>query len=236
MALWAISDLHLALNMNKPMDIFGDNWYKHEEKIEKNWINSVSHEDTVLIAGDISWSMKMEDGMIDLEWIHNLPGEKILIRGNHDYWWHSITKLNNLYDDMHFIQNNFFNYNDYAICGTRGWICPGSANFSEHDRKIYNREINRLRLSLDSAVNNGYSKIIVMMHYPPTNDKLENTEFIDVFNEYKVKKVIYGHLHGPSLNNLFEGIHSNIEYIVTSADYLDFKPKLICLDDIVIKP
>ena len=231
MALWAISDLHLALNMNKPMDIFGDNWYKHEEKIERNWIDSVSDDDTVLIAGDISWSMKMEDGMVDLEWIHNLPGEKILIRGNHDYWWNSITKLNNLYDDMHFIQNNFFNYQDYAICGTRGWNCPGSANFTEHDEKIYNREINRLRLSLDSAVKNGYEKIIVMMHYPPINDKSENTGFIDVFNEYKVKKVIYGHLHGPSLNNLFEGVHSNIEYIVTSADYLDFKPKLINLED-----
>lgn len=227
MALWAISDLHLALSTNKPMDIFGENWYKHEEKIKENWLRLVSENDTVLIAGDISWSMRIENGMADLEWIHNLPGKKIFIKGNHDYWWNSITKLNNLYEDMNFIQNNFFNYEDYAICGTRGWLCPGSTNFSKRDEKIYNREINRLRLSLDSAVKSGYEKILVIMHYPPTNDKFEDTDFIDIFHEYKVEKVIYGHLHGPSLKNLFEGVHSNIEYIVTSADYLNFTPKPI---------
>ena len=172
MALFAISDLHLDLNGDKPMDIFGDKWLKHDEKIKNNWLKKINDEDTVLIAGDISWSMKMENGMQDLEWIHNLPGRKIMIKGNHDFWWSSITKLNNLYEDMNFIQNNFFSYEDYAICGTRGWTCPGGENFSQHDEKIYNRELNRLRLSLDAAVKSGFKKFIVMIHYPPMNENL----------------------------------------------------------------
>lgn len=224
MALWAISDLHLALNSDKPMDIFGDKWEKHHEKIKENWLSKISEQDTVLIAGDISWSMNISEGLEDLEWIHNLPGKKILIKGNHDYWWSSITKLNSLYDDMNFIQNNFFNYKDVAICGTRGWNCPGAARFAEHDEKIYNRELIRLRISLDEAKRNGYSKFIVMLHYPPTNDKFEETKLISIVKEYNVAKVIYGHLHGPSLNRLYEGNIEGVEYIVTSCDYLDFDP------------
>ena len=224
MALWAISDLHLAINSDKPMDIFGDIWEKHHEKIKENWLKKVSTEDTVLIAGDISWSMNISEGGSDLEWIHNLPGKKILIKGNHDYWWSSITKLNSLYDDMNFIQNNFFVYKDFAICGTRGWNCPGSARFTGHDEKIYNRELIRLRISLDEAVKNGYSKFIVMLHYPPTNDKFEETKLISIVKEYNVAKVIYGHLHGPSLNRLYEGNIEGVEYIVTSCDYLNFDP------------
>mgnify|MGYP001608164671 FL=1 len=202
MALWAISDLHLSINSDKPMDIFGDKWSNHNEKIKKNWISKVSADDTVLIAGDISWSMNISDGVEDLDWIHELPGEKILIKGNHDYWWSGITKLNALYDDMNFIQNNFFSYKDFAICGTRGWNCPGNTRFTTHDEKIYNREIIRLRISLDEAVKKGYNKFIVMLHYPPTNDTFEETELIRVIKEYNVCKVIYGHLHGPSLNKI----------------------------------
>ena len=165
----------------------------------------------MLIAGDISWSMSIDEGMSDLEWIHKLPGKKILIKGNHDYWWSSITKLNSLYSDIDFIQNNFFNYKDFAICGTRGWNCPGSARFTTHDEKIYDRELIRLRLSLDEAVKKGYTKIIVMLHYPPTNDKFEETEIIRILKEYNVDRVIYGHLHGPSLNRLYEGNIEGVE-------------------------
>jgi len=224
MALWAISDLHLAINSDKPMDIFGDKWANHDEKIKENWLSKVAPCDTVLIAGDISWSMSMDDGIEDLEWIHKLPGTKILIKGNHDYWWSSITKLNSLYEDMDFIQNNFFSYKDVAICGTRGWNCPGSTRFSTHDEKIYDRELIRLRLSLDAAVKKGFTKIIVMLHYPPTNDKFEETELIKIVKEYNVARVIYGHLHGPSLNRLYEGNIEGVEYIVTSCDYLNFDP------------
>lgn len=227
MALYAISDLHLALTGDKPMDVFGDKWFKHHEKIQENWINIVKEEDTVLVAGDISWSMRMEDGREDLEFIHKLPGKKIFVKGNHDYWWTSITKLNSMYEDMNFIQNNFFTYEDYAICGTRGWITPSSSKFTAHDKKVYERELIRLTLSLDMAKKDGYSKIIVMLHYPPTNEGCEDTGFIDILRDYDVEKVIYGHLHGYGLNNVFEGVKEDVEYILTSCDYINFTPKKI---------
>lgn len=224
MALFAISDLHLSSTSEKPMDVFGDKWYKHDEKIKENWLKSINDQDTVLIAGDISWSMKMEEGKEDLEFIHKLPGRKIFIKGNHDYWWTSITKLNSLYDDMDFIQNNFFSYEDYAICGTRGWVTPSSSKFTAHDKKIYDRELIRLRLSLDLAVKANFKKIIVMVHYPPTNEGFNDLGFIDIFKEYNVERVIYGHLHGYGLNNVFEGIKDGIEYMLTSCDYINFDP------------
>lgn len=227
MALYAISDLHLASTGDKPMDVFGDKWYKHHEKIKDNWDSMVKEEDTVLVAGDISWSMRMEDGREDLEFIHQLPGKKIFVKGNHDYWWTSITKLNSMYEDMNFIQNNFFAYGDYAICGTRGWITPSASKFTTHDKKVYDRELIRLTLSLDMAKKAGYSKYIVMIHYPPTNESFQDAGFIDIFKTYGVEKVIYGHLHGYGLNNVFEGIKDGVEYILTSCDYINFSPKKI---------
>lgn len=224
MSLFAISDLHLDQSGNKPMYIFGKNWFEHDKKIKCNWINKVKDEDTVLISGDISWSMDMKNGFLDLDWIHSLPGRKILIKGNHDYWWNSITKLNSLYSDINFIQNNFFVYEEYAICGTRGWSCPGNENFTEHDEKIYNRELLRLRNSLDSSVKNGYKKFIVMLHYPPIGERFMNSGFIDIFKEYGIKKVIYGHLHGEALSKAINGLVDGVEYILTSSDYINFNP------------
>ncbi|MFL0249671.1 metallophosphoesterase [Clostridium neuense] len=225
MALYAISDLHLDFSGDKPMNVFGQFWDKHDEKIKNNWLNHIKDEDTVLIAGDISWSINIEDGKKDLDWVHELPGRKIISKGNHDYWWTSINKLNNMYEKISFIQNNFFTYKDYAICGTRGWISRDFDGFDEHDDKIYNREILRLKLSLDSAVKAGYNKIIVMIHYPPFNDKYEDSEFTDVVESYGVEKVIYGHIHGPALKNV-NGyfVKNNVEYILTSCDYLNFEP------------
>jgi predicted phosphohydrolase len=227
MSLFAISDLHLALSGDKPMDVFGDQWYKHDEKIKNNWLELIDENDTVLIGGDISWSMRMEEGIQELQWIQKLPGRKIIIKGNHDYWWGSINKLNGLFEDMNFIQNNFFSYEDYAICGTRGWICPGGDKFTLQDDKIYKRELNRLRLSLECAKKEGYAKLICMIHYPPTNEKFEDSGFIDIFKEYKVEKVIYGHLHGHSLYRVLKGERDNIEYFITSSDYLNFRPTKI---------
>ncbi|BAH08237.1 hypothetical protein CKR_3186 [Clostridium kluyveri NBRC 12016] len=224
MALFAISDLHLDITGNKPMGIFGYNWIEHDVKIKKNWIDNISGEDTILVAGDISWSMNIKSGFGDLEWIHNLTGRKILVKGNHDYWWSSITKLNNLYKDMNFIQNNFFVYEDYAICGTRGWICPGSENFSTHDNKIYNRELLRMKNSLNSAVKAGYSKFIAMIHYPPIGEKFMHSDFKCMFEKYGVEKVIYGHLHGESLSKSITGVINGVEYILTSTDYINFNP------------
>lgn len=224
MALYAISDLHLALNANKPMDVFGDHWYKHHEKIRTNWTSKITPEDTVLIGGDISWSISIDEGMEDLAWINELPGRKLIIKGNHDYWWSGITKLNKLYENMHFIQNNYFTYEDYAVCGTRGWICPSGNGLSQKDEKIYAREQIRLRLSLDAAVKAGYNKFICMIHYPPTNERFEDSAFTKIFEEYSVEKVIYGHLHGPSLNRVLQGKRNNVEYIMTSCDFINFDP------------
>ena len=224
MALYAISDLHLAFTTDKPMDIFGDKWLKHDEKIKNNWLNKITDEDTVLIAGDISWSMNQEDSEGDLNWVDSLPGKKIISKGNHDYWWSGITKLNNKYEKTKFLQNNFYVYEDYAICGSRGWILDSSDKFTEKDKKILNREIIRLRLSLDGAKKAGYEKIIVMLHYPPTNEKREPSVFTDLFNEYKVEKVIYGHIHGPGLTNAINEELFGVHYIMTSCDFLNFDP------------
>ncbi len=223
-ALYAISDLHLDLNGDKPMDIFGENWQNHSEKIKVNWLKTITEEDTVLIAGDISWSMKMEDGLKELQWIHQLPGRKIFIKGNHDYWWGSISRLNSLYEDMNFIQNNFFSYGEYAICGTRGWAFPDGENFTQKDQKIYERELIRLKLSIDCAVNAGYRKFIIMLHFPPLNDKQATSGFVDIINEIKPKTVIYGHLHGASLETAFNGMKDGVEYLITSSDYIGFNP------------
>lgn len=228
MALYTISDLHLGFNVEKPMDIFGDKWKDHCEKIKTNWIAQIKEDDTVLIAGDISWSLKADDSKYDLDWIDALPGRKIISKGNHDYWWGSISKLNTLYENTKFLQNNFYVYEDYAVCGTRGWICPGSDKFTTKDDKIFKRELIRLRLSLESAKKEGFNKFIVMLHYPPTNEKFEESDIIKLLKEYNVEKVIYGHLHGPVLyGEVLNGNLDGIEYILTSADYLNFNPKRI---------
>lgn len=228
MALYTISDLHLGFNVEKPMDIFGDKWKNHCEKIKENWLSKIRDDDMVLIAGDISWSLREEDSKYDLDWINELPGKKIISKGNHDYWWNSISKLNAMYENTKFLQNNFYVYEDYAICGTRGWICPGSDKFTAKDDKIYKREIIRLKLSLNAAKNQGYDKIIVMLHYPPTNEKFQKSDFVNIIEEYGVEKVIYGHLHGPVLQGkLLNGLWDGVEYILTSADYIDFDPKKI---------
>ncbi|MBE6048166.1 MAG: serine/threonine protein phosphatase [Clostridium sp.] len=224
MALYAISDLHLAFNNNKPMDIFGEKWSNHDVKIKTNWLSKINEDDMILIAGDISWAMREDESMMDLQWIEDLPGKKIISKGNHDYWWNSITKLNSKFKNTKFLQNNYYVYKDYAICGSRGWICPGSDKFTQKDEKIYLRELIRLRLSLDSAKKAGFNKIIVMIHYPPTNEKFEQSDIVKLLKEYNVEKVVYGHLHGAALRRVLNGVNDGIEYIMTSGDYIDFDP------------
>ncbi|WP_313121023.1 metallophosphoesterase [Proteiniclasticum ruminis] len=227
MALYAISDLHLSLSGDKPMDVFSEEWKNHDVRIRENWLKKVKEEDTVLLAGDLSWSMKLQGGKEELDFVAGLPGRKIIIKGNHDYWWGSITKLNSMYDNMDFIQNNFFAYEDYAICGTRGWVLPGSSLFKEEDEKIFRREVLRLKMSLDAAKKRGFQKFIVMIHYPPVNETFKDSEFTDIFEEYGVEKVIYGHLHGKSLQRVMTGERKGVEYILTSCDYIGFDPVLI---------
>lgn len=223
MSLYAIGDLHFSTAVNKPMNIFGDNWDNHEEKIINSWKSKVNVEDTVLIVGDTSWAINMNEAEEDLNIIHNLPGKKIYVKGNHDYWWTTVAKLNKLYDDMSFLQNNFYQYEEYAICGTRGWICPNDVKFTEDDEKIYKREAHRLKLSLDAAKKAGFKKIIVITHYPPTNDKLDPSLFTEIYESYGVEKVVYGHLHGKeSFKMGLKGIRNEVEYNLVSCDYVDF--------------
>ena len=198
MSLYAIGDLHFSTLVEKPMNIFGDKWDKHEEKIISSWKDNVKEDDVVLVLGDTSWGINLTEAKPDLDIISNLCGNKIFIKGNHDYWWSSLSKINAVYesDDMNFIQNGYFTYGDYAICGSRGWLCPNEVKFDSNDMKIYRREVLRLEMSIQSAIQNGCNNIIVITHYPPTNDQLEESEFTKLYEKYNVKKVIYGHLHG----------------------------------------
>lgn len=224
MNLYAIGDLHFSTSVNKPMDVFGKNWIGHEEKLIEDWKEKVSDEDLVLVLGDTSWGINLDEARSDLDIIDNLPGKKIFIKGNHDYWWTTVTALNKQYDNMSFLQTNFYEYKDYAICGGRGWICPNDFKFDENDAKIYKREENRIRISLEAAKKKGHTKFIVITHYPPTNDKLEESLFTKLYEEYKVEKVIYGHLHGKeSFKMGLRGVRNGIEYILASCDYTDFK-------------
>ncbi len=221
--LFAIADLHFDGMQDKPMGVFGSNWENHIEKIISNWQEVVSDEDIVLVPGDISWAMYLKEALADLRTIHELPGKKVLLRGNHDFWWERIKYLNSLYDNMMFLQNNSFCFEKFCICGSRGWICPGSKNFEEKDMKIFTREVARLELSLQSV--NSDRDIIVMMHYPPFNESNEENEIIEMLNKYGVKKVVYGHLHDKySFENTIIGEKWGIGFQLVSADYLNFTP------------
>ena len=227
MSLYAISDLHLSFYKEKPMDIFDSVWKNHPQKILENWNSTVSQNDTVLVPGDVSWGKNLQEAIPDLNFIDNLNGKKILLTGNHDYYWNSTQKLNEMFESMSFLKNNYFVYENYLICGTRGWICPGDTRYTDHDKKIYLREVGRLKLSIESAVNsNEYNdNIILMMHFPPTNDKHDKSDFLKLIEHYNIKKVIYGHLHGKKkYDNSFTGIKNNVDYSLVSADFLGFTP------------
>lgn len=228
MSIFAIGDLHLAFDerIEKPMDVFGDAWRDHYLKLRQSWLENITEDDTVIICGDISWGLKLDEAMADLEWIHNLPGTKIITKGNHDLWWSSISKLNKLFDDIHFLQNtSVLTKEGVAVCGSRGWICPGSDGFGEHDQKIYDREAHRLELSLQEAEKLGAKQIIAALHYPPTNDKHQESEFTRLLSEYGVKTCLYGHLHGKdAFKNGIKGIYNGVEYRLVSLDYLEACP------------
>ena len=228
MSIYAISDLHLSFNTNKPMNIFGDNWDNHEKKIRENWLEKVKEEDTILLPGDFSWGMTFEEAKLDFEYLNRLPGRKIMLKGNHDYWWGTLNKIkaffkSNNFNDIDILYNNSYLVEDKIICGTRGWTISGN---DEENEKIYKRELLRLEISLKDGINKyGESKeIIVCMHYPPTNDTLmENSEFIQIMKKYNVKKCVYGHLHGEAHKEAIEGDIGGIEIKLISCDYTGFK-------------
>lgn len=228
MAIFAIGDLHFPGGQEKPMNVFGSHWDDHVSQIITRWKQVVNPEDLVLIPGDISWAMHFEQAKADLSVIAELPGEKVLLRGNHDYWWSSIGKIRGwLPDTMHALQNDAFRWRNVMICGTRGWIFPTELNLPEEaDMKIYNREQIRLELSLQQARDEKLP-IIVMMHYPPLLKDTLNTAFTEMLEKYQVSLCCYGHLHDTGIFSAFQGKHHNIAYHLVSCDAIDFTPKLI---------
>lgn len=224
MSIYAISDLHLSFGekVEKPMDIYGSKWVNHAERLYENWQQTITSTDTVLIAGDVSWGLRMNEALPDLQWIDELPGRKIIVKGNHDLWWASTNKLNKMFNSITFLQNQYCKVENFALCGSRGWSCPGSDEFNVQDEKIYNRELLRMGFSLEAAKFGKEKNIIVVMHYPPTNDKLQPSGFTKLFEKYGVKTVVYGHLHGK--DGFVKGLKGNlngVEYKLSSLDYLD---------------
>ena len=233
MKIYAISDLHLSFNCDKPMDIFGGNWEGYIDKIKENWISKVTDEDIVLIAGDISWAMKLEEVGKDLEWIDSLPGTKIIIKGNHEYWWKSISSVRLILpESIKAIQNDAIKIGNNIFCGSRGWVVPEKGReLEEEDLKIYKREVERMKLTLMSAktLRQEGDKVFLMIHFPPYNLEKEDSEFTKLFDEYGVDYVIFGHLHGYVKCDLIT-FKNSIKYFFTSCDHIGNDPVLIYED------
>jgi predicted phosphohydrolase len=238
MALYAISDLHLAMSIEKPMDIFGARWANYMEKLKENWRRIVKDEDYVIVPGDISWATYLEQAYEDFKFMHELPGRKIISKGNHDYWWTTKSKLDkyineNGFTSISFMHNNSYRIGNAAVCGTRGWEMPGEIGFSSEDVKIYQRELQRLELSLKDAQSkmsagtgseeNG-ATLIAALHYPPYNSKGEFSGFLEIMKKYGVKLCIYGHLHGEACRDAVEEVVDGIVFRLVSADHLGFAP------------
>lgn len=230
MSLFAIADTHLSLGADKPMDIFGG-WQDYVQRLETNWRKLVTDNDTVVIAGDISWAMKLEDALEDFRFLDSLPGQKLIFKGNHDYWWSTMKKMetwlsDNGLDSIKILHNSSVKVGSYAVCGSRGWFFDAE---NDPDNKILLREAGRVRRSIESAKEMG-AEPIVFLHYPPLTTAMVCNEIVDVLREENIKRCYYGHLHGGSLRNAFVGERNGIKFDVISADFLKFCPKLIELE------
>ncbi|MCI8760357.1 MAG: serine/threonine protein phosphatase [Clostridia bacterium] len=231
MSIYTIGDLHLSFHEDKPMGIFGENWEGHEEKIKKDWIEKVKEEDIVVIPGDFSWSTYLKDTYYDFSYLNNLPGKKLILKGNHDYWWTTLTSMRNFLEEnqfknIDFIYNTAYEFENYIIAGTRGW----GQNEEGEDQKLLKREVARLELSLKKAneLNENQEKeILVFLHYPPLihNNIINNemSEFVKMMKKYDIKKCFYGHLHSTSIREAIEGNYYGIDFKLVSADGLDFQ-------------
>jgi len=229
MALYAIGDLHLCLGAEKPMDIFGGAWTGYMDKL-KAGVSVITPEDTTVILGDLSWATDLESARADFAWINNIPGRKIILKGNHDYWWNTASKFyafcnKNNFTNLFLLNNNHYEYNGYAICGTRGWFFEEERSDS-HDEKIFKRELLRLEASLKSA---GDLHKLVFLHYPPRYKGYTCDEILDLLSRYNVRQCFYGHLHGASHGLAMEGQWDGIDFKLVSADRLNFQPYRIFL-------
>ena len=224
MALYAIGDLHLSLGADKPMDIFGGNWVGYLEKL-KNGLRVIQPEDTTVLLGDLSWALDLQEAKEDFGFIDAIPGRKIILKGNHDYWWSTASKFysfckENSFTNQFILNDNHYEYGGYAICGTRGWFFEEDHG-SEHDEKVFKRELLRLEASLRSA---GELPKLVFLHYPPKYKGYACKEILQLLEKYDVRRCFYGHLHGPSHALAMEGIWDGVDYKLVAADKLDFQP------------
>jgi predicted phosphohydrolase len=230
MKIWGISDLHLSFSTDKPMDIFGSHWLNHADQMAEHWDRLVAPEDLVLVPGDLSWAMKLEEARKDMDWIGARPGLKILVKGNHDFWWSAIGKVRAFIPPSCIaLQNDAYDAGEFVIAGSRCWSAPGSFDYTAADEVIYRRELERLKMSLDKAKAMAQGRpIIAAIHYPPFTMGQENTAYADLLEQYPVKICVYGHLHGAkSFKYAFEGMRNGILYLMLSCDYLQFKPRLV---------
>ena len=235
MSIFAIGDLHLPGGDKKPMDVFGAHWENHFERISEDWKARVAEEDYVLIPGDISWAMQLDKALEDLRRIAQLPGKILILRGNHDYWWNSLTQLrSNLPERMHALQNDAFDAGDVVFCGTRGWSIPQPGTSGTQDEKLYRREAMRLEMSLKAARRIALERpVVAMMHYPPLlpEHAREGTEFTRLLTQYGVSRCVYGHLHGPSVQRGYNGLYNGVQYDLVSCDALEFVLKDVSLEN-----
>lgn len=228
MALYAIGDLHLSLGADKPMDVFGGRWINYVDKLVEGF-SQLTDGDTTVLCGDLTWGMSLESAREDFLFIDRLPGRKIVLKGNHDYWWSTAAKAKRFFaengiDTIDILYNNSIMYGDTALCGTRGWFYEEERG-TEHDRKIMLREIGRLEASLKAA---GERPRLAFLHYPPLYQGYRCQEILDLLERYQVKACYYGHLHGGSHRLALEGIHGTVEYHLVAGDYLGFRPLKIC--------
>lgn len=224
--IYAIADLHLDHTEEKSMEVFGEGWKDYQNKIFSHWQDVIGEDDVVLIPGDISRAMDLKNAYVDLKKIDDLKGKKIMMKGNHDFWWSSLNKLNNCqFKSIEFLQNNSFEVEGYDICGTRGWISRDNPKFDGHDEKVFTREL--LRLENSFATSSNKLPKIVCLHYPPLDINGNFNEFFDICKSHNVKYLIYGHLHGVGHKLIVEGIYDDIEVKCVAGDYLNFKPERI---------
>ena len=225
MAVYTIADLHLSFGVDKPMDVFRG-WENYTDRIRDNWTRLVEQDDTVVIAGDISWAMTLEETAEDFAFINALPGKKLIVKGNHDYWWTTKAKMDRFlresgFDSMEIMHNNYFIRDGLALCGSRGWFYDAQ---TDADMKVLNREAGRLRTSLQGAVREGYTPV-AFLHYPPIYNGMECHEITDVLHEFGVQLCFYGHIHGGSAaKRAFEGEHDGILYRLIACDHIGFTP------------
>ena len=228
MALYAIGDLHLSLASNKPMDVFGAGWTNYVERIREGF-SVLTEDDVTVLCGDLSWAMGLEESLEDFRFIDALPGKKYIIKGNHDYWWNTASKMKKFFEangltTLEVMHNNSFLYGDVALCGTRGWFYEEDAAAGSHNDKVLQRELGRLETSLKAA---GEREKICFLHYPPLYHGYRCEEVLKLLKQYDVKRCCYGHLHGPSHRLAVRGAAEGIEFTMVSADYLSFSPKKI---------